>query len=418
MTGLGHTAFLACLLVTNFGPVKPVESDGHCPSPQYAEIGQEGVIECSVPLTFEGVVWYNSTNTTDSLVARIERQSDGSLRISGEGVNTGSYTIASNGSLIITEVTTKHNRNFTVLILNEMYEASSFTVELITLVYSRQRFPAVNSYEANLILLEPVTRNATLSCSFQGVRPAVTLSWFKFNKGKFENFEATQYSSSDDGLSFSSVSDITIPNLTYNSLHLFSCRAYGPAVRVKEARTDVLVIAEIRRMKSGRKCHTEIRKETVFADSALQIPCTEDAHPYAFIWQFAETNHSQILMLSVNGMVRSLNKMNTTMDVSTDGSLLFPNVDRSMKGVYTCFFLMGDTSSCNNVELQVKARVGIKTEDNSRAASVSPWMIIPFVVTAFVALLIFVYVLDRHRQVSRPFNYYQFERFPHFGEST
>lgn len=246
------------------------------------------------------------------------------------------------------------------------WKSSILSIVYLLAVYSRQRFPEVNSYEANLVLLEPMTRNATLSCSFQNVRPAVTLSWFKFNKGKFENFEATQYSSSDDGLSFSSVSNITIPNLTYNSLHLFSCRACGPAVRVKEARTDVLVIAENRSMKIGRKCHTEIRKETVFADSALKIPCTEDGHPYAFIWQFAETNHSQILMLSINGMVRSLNKMNTTLNVSADGSLLFPHVDRSMKGRYTCFFLLGDTTSCNDVELQVKARAGIKTEDNSR----------------------------------------------------
>ncbi|KAJ8034300.1 hypothetical protein HOLleu_21077 [Holothuria leucospilota] len=85
-----------------------------CQSPQYLELDETGIIQCSFMEGFFGLYWYNSTDTvTEEPILNLK----GSAR-SGPGFISGEFDVHPNGSLIINHVTIYHHHEFSVVKLN------------------------------------------------------------------------------------------------------------------------------------------------------------------------------------------------------------------------------------------------------------------------------------------------------------
>ncbi|KAJ8050965.1 hypothetical protein HOLleu_04357 [Holothuria leucospilota] len=350
MKTLWEIASLACLLIG----LCPAGTYRQCSSPQYAEIGQQGTVECVFPANFSAIVWYDSEDNRGSQVARIERQADKSLRISENSAEGGTYRIALNGSLIIPLVSTHHDRNFTVFIVDENSAVSTFVIKLITVVYPNADAPMVNSCEGHSPCLVHAVNETHLSCTYKHARPAVILSWYhyKSSEGKLEPLIATQQSFREDGVTFTSVLNIYIANMTSNVLSLFTCEAVGPALKGK-METNVLVTNAL----SERcvSCRNEIPKRNVILDTLLEIPCIDNGIPYAYVWQLEQHKRSQTLVSSVKNKANFRDDINIAMNVSKEGALIISRVNFRVTGIYTCFSVGVGISSAHSVEVKVQA---------------------------------------------------------------
>ncbi|KAJ8019265.1 hypothetical protein HOLleu_42240 [Holothuria leucospilota] len=342
-------ALLANLFIT---AVSIRRSHGQCASPQYAEIGNEGLIDCVFSSTFNGVVWYDSQDTSNSQIASAERQPDGSLRISSGNVEAANYTISSNGSLIIRFVTMQHTRNFSVLLFDENDELSFSIVELVTVVYTHQTKPSINSCEEKSPCLTLVKENDTLSCTYSHARPAVNLTWYMSNEGKLQRIEAIQRSFLENLVSFTSVVDIQPATITRNVLSVFTCQAFGPALRLQNVEKSALILNP--RMEHCANCDDLVQKKRVLADTHLEIPCHDSRIPYAYVWLFKKSDQTQIIAFSVNMTTTFVHIQGIPMNVSKKGSLIVPRASLSSAGEYTCFFLIDDISSFNVVKVEVE----------------------------------------------------------------
>lgn len=97
-------------LICNFIHVFPSDipyGQKRCNALQYLEIGEMGTIKCSVNGTFDAVLWYISNE--EEAVAVFKESGK-----SGEGYERGEYDIDKDGSLVILNVTTQHDKVFLV----------------------------------------------------------------------------------------------------------------------------------------------------------------------------------------------------------------------------------------------------------------------------------------------------------------
>lgn len=149
--------------------------EDNCISPQYLERGSMGIIHCSFLNAFYGVLWYNTTDVEnfESVVSFVESVKN------GKGFLTEEYDIRSDGSLIIKNVSLKHETNFTVLKLDTRFDSPSnyFTINVVITVTPSHSYPVVEgcSYGARCILEVP--RQGELTCMVAQVRPRLLLEW-------------------------------------------------------------------------------------------------------------------------------------------------------------------------------------------------------------------------------------------------
>lgn len=85
--------------------------DDTCESPQYLEIGKPGVIRCYFPSEFSSVHWYNTPDHVSDYPA-LNYVPDSTK--SGAGYTSGELDILPDGSLVIKNVTVRHDITFTV----------------------------------------------------------------------------------------------------------------------------------------------------------------------------------------------------------------------------------------------------------------------------------------------------------------
>lgn len=83
-----------------------------CPSQQYLQVGSNGTVDCTVNGNFQEMSWYENINSshTPHLVLKYKDSV-----AAGEGVTSGKFGIHENGSLIIRNVSSEDQHEFTVI---------------------------------------------------------------------------------------------------------------------------------------------------------------------------------------------------------------------------------------------------------------------------------------------------------------
>ncbi|KAJ8042574.1 hypothetical protein HOLleu_09355 [Holothuria leucospilota] len=327
---------------------------GKCTSPQYGEIGQEGIIKCVLPSSFNGVIWYDSEDTTTtSQIVLVERQSDGSFRTSGQGFDSGEYRISSNGSLIIPIVSIHHDRNFTVFSLDSNDEVFQAMVEFKTVVRPSMSVPAVNSCEEdNLCLINfNMVKTDTLTCTLSQARPAVVVSWHHQIEGNLENMFAQNNVKSDGQNTFTSTSKVNVSELINTSVRVFSCNASGPAL--SHGKYETIVVVYNIDIESINSHQHNILQKIVVINRSLEIPCKDHGTPMIFVWSFKGLSTSSVLAFSAQGEKRLIGNVNHTFDVLQDGTIIFEHVDYQLEGIFICTSIERGESSTFMLRVKV-----------------------------------------------------------------
>ncbi|KAJ8050969.1 hypothetical protein HOLleu_04362 [Holothuria leucospilota] len=321
-----------------------------CQSPQYLKLGEEGILGCPFPLNFTAIVWYDSLIITEAFVTKIERQDTGKLKVSGDGYEGGSYDIFLNGSLRIPSVTIYHDRVFKVVLLDENLIVNSTDVIVVTIAHPNQSTPAIHSCNTESLCFFNAMTTDLLNCTFSGARPAVTLTWYAQVNDQEKEMKARKITTQDRKYTFSSTAMVKIPDKSSLPLQVLTCKASGPALNFKKIYTIALVSYLEEYVNNHGDSMIQINAEL---NSQLQIPCTEVQKPNAFVWSFERFSKSSVLVLSVQTKTNVMNSLNTTFNISEDGSINFLHVNHNLEGTFTCTYLTPSMSSVNIVRVIV-----------------------------------------------------------------
>ncbi|PIK35065.1 hypothetical protein BSL78_28108 [Apostichopus japonicus] len=310
-----------------------------CDNTQYVQFGQGATVSCTFPPDFRGVYWYDSPANSANLIIRRERQENGEYTTSGVGYTNGSYDVFQNGTLIIANVSSAHDRVFLVTLVDSGRIFKNFEVNVVTIFNAGQLHPIVSACPITSLCLVNSLEADTLSCSYSNVRPAVTLSW-EFSPRKKE-MEIDGFSTSSEGFTFSSYSMLNITNHLQKPFTAVSCSASGPAIGFKS--TESTVVIDISNPTEMDWQEMEEMEKIAAVHTRLEIKCIHDMETVALLWKVGDITSSEILMFLSDGQMRQNQRVKSFIKFSVDGTMTFPDVTIHAEGIYTCVYTDGET---------------------------------------------------------------------------
>lgn len=84
-----------------------------CPENQTAELGGQGYIRCYFPDGYSSIYWYDDISESSHVVVTF-RKAYGTK--TGQGFHLGYYDVQQNGTLVIANVTTWHERMYRAIV--------------------------------------------------------------------------------------------------------------------------------------------------------------------------------------------------------------------------------------------------------------------------------------------------------------
>ncbi|XP_071850345.1 uncharacterized protein [Apostichopus japonicus] len=310
-----------------------------CDNTQYVQCGQGATVSCTFPPDFRGVYWYDSPANSANLIIRRERQENGEYTTSGVGYTNGSYDVFQNGTLIIANVSSAHDRVFLVTLVDSGRIFKNFEVNVVTIFNAGQLHPIVSACPNTSLCLVNSLEADTLNCSYSNVRPAVTLSW-EFSPREQE-MEIDGFSTSRGVFTFSSYSVLNITNHLQKPFTAVSCSASGPALGFKS--TESTVVIDISNPTDMVWQEMEVMEKIAAVHSRLDITCVHDIETMALFWKVGDITSSEILMFLSGGQMRQNQRVKSFIKFSVDGTMTFPDVTIHAEGTYTCVYTDGVT---------------------------------------------------------------------------
>ncbi|KAJ8017833.1 Protein NLRC5 [Holothuria leucospilota] len=324
------------------------EDKGGCYSPQHLSFGSRDIIQCSFRKGYYGILWYNTTEIEmqDPVVELVE-----SLK-SGKGYASKEYDIYPNGSLIINNVSSIHDQNFTVVKFDSLNEEPmQFVVAVVTVVDPEHRQPVIRRCGPNVTFCFTILDNiSTIDCFCRKARPAVNLKWLvrtslgdrNINYQSNTTFTASTYTSS-----------VTTKDVFHSSriLSLLVCRAKTLPGMLHSEESLILVQNEKLNIASENSLKTYVA-----LDSNLNLVCTNETVLF-LTWQESSLNNDQHDHIA---HAVFLEKQQTSISfsvykLSKTGSLIVPRIQVEQEGFYSCLYGDGLTEGITDYEILVYA---------------------------------------------------------------
>ncbi|KAJ8051157.1 Histidine--tRNA ligase, cytoplasmic [Holothuria leucospilota] len=301
-----------------------------CTSPQYIELAKEGTILCSLRGVY-AISWYNSTILRNEYPIIHYKH----FRKSGSGYESGEFDIYPNGSLIITNVSLKHDHYFAVEYLQSESSVSVvINVDVIVIVKPQLSFPAVDACENVSKLCFRNIDKDNLSCSVELARPNVHLRWTTKTVFGDKNISFHQQSESNGHLFTSRVS--TTDAFKYTSrLALAACTAHTLPEMLES--NEYLILLQ---NSNQSILNAEPVVRYVERYSRIELPCAENSIGFLAWWEvdLPSRRFSHPLLYAVlMGNLRN-EILEKGYEMGGDGSLIVPQVDIANNGMYSCIF--------------------------------------------------------------------------------
>ncbi|KAJ8051167.1 hypothetical protein HOLleu_04632 [Holothuria leucospilota] len=316
-----------------------------CTSPQYIELAKEGTILCSLRGVY-AISWYNSTVLRNEYPIIHYKH----FRKSGSGYESGEFDIYPNGSLIITNVSLKHDHYFAVeYLLSESSVPSVINVDVIVIVKPQLSFPAVDTCTNVSELCFRNIDKHNLSCSVELVRPNVHLRWTTKTVFGDKNISFHEQSESNGPLFTSRVS--TTDAFKYTSrLALAACTAHT-FPEILESNEYLILLQN----SNQSILNAEPIVRYVERYSRIELPCAENLIGFLAWWKVdlpsRRFSHS-ILYAVLMGHLRN-EILKKGYEMGGDGSLIVPQVDIANNGMYSCIFGNGVSDGTTLYEIIV-----------------------------------------------------------------
>ncbi|XP_071850348.1 uncharacterized protein [Apostichopus japonicus] len=310
-----------------------------CENIQYVQFGHGATVSCTFPVDFLGVYWYDSPADSANLIIRREQQENGEYTTSGVGYTNGSYDVFQNGTLMIANVSSAHDRVFSVTLVDSGTIFKNLEVNVVTVFNTGQLHPSVSACPNTSLCLVNSLEADTINCSYSNVRPAVTLSW-EFSPRQQE-MEIDGFSTSSGGFTYSSYSVLNITNHLQKPLTAVSCSASGPALGFKS--TESTVVIDISNPTEMVWHEMEAMVKIAAVHTRLEIKCVHDMEAMALLWKVGDITSSKMLMYLSDGQMRQNQRVKSFIKFSIDGTMTFPDVTIHDEGTYTCVYTDGET---------------------------------------------------------------------------
>ncbi|XP_071851878.1 uncharacterized protein [Apostichopus japonicus] len=257
-----------------------------CATPQYARIGQAGVIQCSFSTELYAIYWYSTldSSTTPPIVHRVNSTTP------IEASDNNGFGLSRNGSLVISKVTMSHDKDLRVLYSAEKL-GGSFTedIDLIVTVPPPIGYPLIDKCNGKRICFTQISSDDSLSCSVNGSKPAVSLIWSKGN---------TDLQSENDIFETSPLytSHVQVNNIPFegNLLQLLSCKA-NDTLSLLAKRESFLLVEDI----NGSISPDNIIKKNVEVGSHVELLCPNGRSAESLIWKAATLEGNSTMIAKV-----------------------------------------------------------------------------------------------------------------------
>ncbi|KAJ8047938.1 NLR family CARD domain-containing protein 4 [Holothuria leucospilota] len=326
-------------------PSSGAEHEG-CTTPQYLEIGKEGLVNCSFHENFFGVFWYNSTDTVSNKpILKLINSAK-----SGEGYMSGEFDVQPNGSLIINNVSLVHSHVFTVAkFSSQSDDPVRFAVSIISSVSPVLRRPIINECWHERECYLQVHENFEVTCSVKKSRPAIAMQWVEHTFFGERNV-SSKINFTQLGITFTSSAIAT--DLFEDSpelIHLV-CKADAPPGMLQERQASILIELNT----TNRFSFPPVAKYFT-RGSRLTLPCSDD-ETVALVWKkstFTDELYDTILY-SLFDEKHFAEVYSQQYELGDSGSLVIRKVSIQDEGFYRCVYSNGITSGIRQYEMLVK----------------------------------------------------------------
>ncbi|PIK59783.1 hypothetical protein BSL78_03238, partial [Apostichopus japonicus] len=303
-----------------------------CQSHQFAEVGGNGTIKCDFDHNTYNVYWCKDECSN---VPFIRYEYGTATPISGSGFNNLKYNIDQTGSLIIFDVTTNDDGNYTVKSYNRNDKTLGIHhVALHTHGACRQEFPLIGYCGSQNTCLVDSDKLEFLSCSFECSRPAIELTFYIKREGYNETIEVNLTGESD-GTATIVISSFEMNKYVKDPLTQFVCEASGPALGTRVLQSTIFIDKA-----NGWEYNSATTKHYTINSQAI-LPCAENSKPATFIWEKITGNKTEIIMFTESGR-QHISIADSQRYVNERAALVLQQVDLTDEGKYRCKILDGE----------------------------------------------------------------------------
>lgn len=339
----------AAILILCISIQDAATDSGGCDSPQYIKIGTTGKIKCSFPDDVYGVFWYNSTDPFQDSVILIFEDSI----IKGPGFLSGEFDISHGGSLIVQNVSMRHEGTYTaVRLLTPSSKTRSYAVDVVVIAITFRNFPVIQNCNSSELCYQILDEKSQLSCTVVDSRRTIPLYWMVRTINGDRNVSSYLSVKNERHAFFTSL--VTTTDFFYTPLlTLLVCKAESPPTLLEKNESLVLVQNE-------RVPTAEQYVEYIEINSRLELRCTDKNISY-LVWQRMQPSdglYYNILYVVFVGSYSSHNDVEGY-QFKNDSSLVVDAVGVHHEGVYRCISGNGleDDMKVYNVAVFVSARL-------------------------------------------------------------
>ncbi|KAJ8048428.1 hypothetical protein HOLleu_00743 [Holothuria leucospilota] len=374
--------YTSCLLMILFTPC--YTSDGEntveCDPHQYLEIGTSATIDCSITKPFQGVYWYNSSDSRTNYPSLIYENNTKS----GPSYLSGDFDVDHDGSLVINNVSLVHEHLFKVVVV---YVENADTLEAVVRVSVKVKplrdFPLIDQCGGVHTCLRKLQHVTVLSCRVEGARPAVNLTWVTRNIDGDVHLNSKSYYIRD-GVTTTTVANITVDSKIVNVLALFICSAEFSYNIMRRTESQIII-------ENPTYNTADIQPTTVlFKMHANQTLSCEDDDSLIFVWKKkTSANMFETILLSTMENSTVLTEGYSSM---SNGVLTLRDIGVRDEGIYICFYGNGISGGYQFYDLSVF---------DYEEVHVFPTFakVIVIVLPLFIVIALFAFFILRYRRV-------------------
>ncbi|KAJ8035467.1 hypothetical protein HOLleu_22709 [Holothuria leucospilota] len=310
------------------------DSNIGCLSIQYVELGRQGYITCIFSSQLSEVYWYDDVSGGSNVPPIAVYRVDGDVK-EGPGIESGEYDIISNGTLVITNVTVRYEKQYKVLACTDSCIPLA-TISVQVVVYPRALTPKISSCNDESPCTVSVTKNGHPVCQVDSARPHVELEWVVHIRGK-DIHAAGQVSFSEpnsDGVTYKSIAVLNETMNTERLLAVYICRArwiFAGLLTERKVLFDYSDERNLLNLPLEGTVSYEINRRS-------ELRC-KVSNFSAIIWRKVDLSDTvETIGFMYEDIIHNGGEFSDGVILSSDGSLQFTSLQLHHEGTYACIY--------------------------------------------------------------------------------
>ncbi|KAJ8018891.1 hypothetical protein HOLleu_42873 [Holothuria leucospilota] len=301
-----------------------------CRTPQFIEIDSLSLIQCSFRDDVYSVLWYKLIKFTrgDAFLTLVNTKK------SGEGFLSGEFDIYPNGSLIIQNVSMKHEGTYRVdMLKNPSSGPETFFVTVYVFVPTFSRVPVIdNCANKRETCLQVLNNTSEISCTIKDARLAIPLIWMLRAGDGDRNISSRLSIKNGTHPFFTSRATVTDAFVYSRALILLVCQANDPSGLLQKTESLALIQGNDETLPNALPKPVLARRNT-----RLELDCTDISISY-LVWQVKKNQESvfKTLFHAVFVGDHFHNLLNDDYQLQNHSSVVVEDVKVHHEGIYRC----------------------------------------------------------------------------------